>query len=77
MEYFPSPRPRSTMTSTAQGIAKFSGSNLLQPPMALADGSNSDGSSRRSSNSFTHLQTQEDLHLNDTLRYFVEYFFVS
>ena len=68
MEYFPSPRPRGTLTSTAQGVGKFSGSNLLQLPMALADGSNSDGSSRRSSNSFTQLQTHEDLHLNDTLR---------
>ena len=66
MEYFPSPRPRVSLTSTAQGIGKFSGSNLLQLP--IADGSNSDGSSRRSSNSFTQLQTQEDLHLNDTLR---------
>ena len=69
MEYFPSPRPRALLASNNTGIGKISGSNLLQPPMILTEGSSSGGSSRRSSNSGGQQPTQEDMHLNDTLRY--------
>ena len=68
MEYFPSPRPRAMLNSTNPGTSKFLDSNLLQPPMIITEGSSSGGSSRRSSNSCTQQATQDDLHLNDTLR---------
>ena len=69
LEYFPSPRPRATLTQTNQSSNKFSSSNLLQPPMMITEGSSSGGSSRRSSSSCNNQQpNQDDLHLNDTLR---------